>query len=54
MSGLPRRALRILLALPAVGFLVTGLRFAVAPTEAAKALAMRVGRISCFFGPTDI
>ena len=40
MSGLPRRVLRILLALPAVGFLVTGLRFAVAPADAAKALAM--------------
>ena len=34
------KAVRIFLLLPAVGFLVTGLRFAVAPTSAAKGLAM--------------
>jgi hypothetical protein len=35
-----KRALRIFLVLPAIGFLVTGLRFAVAPAGAAKGLAM--------------
>lgn len=35
-----KRVLRIVLALPAIGFLVTGLRFAVAPAGAAKGLAM--------------
>ncbi len=35
-----KRALRIFLFLPAIGFLVTGLRFAVAPAGAAKGLAM--------------
>jgi len=40
VSSVLARALRILLVLPAVGFLVTGLRFAVAPAGAAKGLAM--------------
>lgn len=40
MSSVLARALRIFLVLPAVGFLVTGLRFAVAPAGAAKGLAM--------------
>ena len=40
MSNLLERALRIFLVLPAIGFLVTGLRFAVAPAGAAKGLAM--------------
>jgi hypothetical protein len=35
-----KRALHIFLVLPAIGFLVTGLRFAVAPAGAAKGLAM--------------
>jgi hypothetical protein len=34
------RVLRVALALPAIGFLVTGLRFAVAPAGAAKGLEM--------------
>ena len=34
------KILRVFLILPAVGFLVTGLRFAVAPASAAKGLAM--------------
>jgi hypothetical protein len=40
VSSVLKRALRIFLFLPAVGFLVTGLRFAVAPAGAAKGLAM--------------
>jgi hypothetical protein len=32
--------LRVVLALPAIGFLVTGLRFAVAPAGAAQGLAL--------------
>ena len=40
MSIALKRALRVVLALPAIGFLVTGLRFAVAPAGAAKGLAM--------------
>ena len=40
MSNVLERALRIFLFLPAIGFLVTGLRFAVAPAGAAKGLAM--------------
>lgn len=40
MSRVLERALRIFLVLPAIGFLVTGLRFAVAPAGAAKELAM--------------
>jgi hypothetical protein len=40
VSSVLARALRIFLVLPAVGFLVTGLRFAVAPAGAAKGLAM--------------
>lgn len=40
MSKVLERALRIFLVLPAIGFLVTGLRFAVAPAGAAKGLAM--------------
>ena len=40
MSRVLKRALRIFLVLPAIGFLVTGLRFAVAPAGAAKGLAM--------------
>jgi hypothetical protein len=40
MSGVLKRVLRILLVLPAIGFVVTGLRFAVAPAGAAKGLAM--------------
>jgi hypothetical protein len=35
-----KRVLRVVLALPAIGFLVTGLRFAVAPAGAAKGLAL--------------
>ncbi len=35
-----KRVLRIALALPAIGFLITGLRFAVAPAGAAKGLGM--------------
>jgi len=35
-----KRVLRVVLVLPAIGFLVTGLRFAVAPAGAAKGLAM--------------
>jgi hypothetical protein len=55
MSG----ALRILLVLPAIGFVVTGLRFAVAPAGAAKGLAMplldgaarssQIGDLGAFF-----
>lgn len=40
MSGVPKKFLRIFLCLPAIGFLVTGLRFAVAPAGAVKGLAM--------------
>jgi len=40
VSRVLKRALRIFLVLPAIGFLVTGLRFAVAPAGAAKGLAM--------------
>lgn len=40
MSRVLKRALRVFLVLPAVGFLVTGLRFAVAPAGAVKGLAM--------------
>lgn len=40
MSRLLKRALRVALFLPAIGFLVTGLRFAVAPAGAAQGLAM--------------
>jgi len=40
MNTLMNKALRIFLVLPAIGFLVTGLRFAVAPASAAKGLAM--------------
>lgn len=40
MSDLLKRALAFVLVLPAIGFLVTGLRFAVAPAGAAKGLAM--------------
>lgn len=40
MRPVLRRALRAFLIVPAVGFLITGLRFAVAPAGAAKALAM--------------
>jgi hypothetical protein len=40
MSGVLPKVLRILLVLPAIGFLVIGLRFAVAPAGAAKGLAM--------------
>lgn len=40
MSTALKRVLRVVLALPAIGFLVTGLRFAVAPAGAAKGLAM--------------
>ncbi len=40
MSKVLKRALRGFLFLPAIGFLVTGLRFAVAPAGAAKGLAM--------------
>ncbi len=40
MSGVLLRALRIFLVLPGIGFLVTGLRFAVSPAGAAKGLAM--------------
>ena len=40
MTRVLRRTLRVFLILPAVGFLVTGLRFAVAPAGAAKGLAM--------------
>ena len=36
MSTALKRALRVVLALPAIGFVVTGLRFAVAPAGAAK------------------
>jgi hypothetical protein len=35
-----KRVLRVVLFLPAIGFLVTGLRFAVAPAGAVKGLAM--------------
>jgi hypothetical protein len=40
VSRVLKRALHIFLVLPAIGFLVTGLRFAVAPAGAAKGLAM--------------
>ncbi len=40
MNAALKMALRIFLALPAIGFVVTGLRFAVAPAGAAKGLAM--------------
>ena len=40
MNAVLKKALRIFLVLPAIGFLVTGLRFAVAPASAAKGLAM--------------
>jgi hypothetical protein len=40
MSAALKKALRIFLALPAIGFVITGLRFAVAPAGAAKGLAM--------------
>jgi hypothetical protein len=40
MSGMLKTALRIFLALPAIGFVVTGLRFAVAPAGAVQGLAM--------------
>lgn len=40
MRRVLRRALRAFLIVPAVGFLIMGLRFAVAPAGAAKALAM--------------
>lgn len=40
MSHVPKMVLRVFLFLSAVGFLVTGLRFAVAPAGAAKGLAM--------------
>ncbi len=40
MSTILKKALRIFLFLPAIGFLVTGLRFAVEPAGAAKGLAM--------------
>ena len=40
MSRVLKRALHIFLILPTIGFLVTGLRFAVAPAGAAKGLAM--------------
>ena len=40
MNAVLKKALRIFLALPAIGFVVTGLRFAVAPAGAVKGLAM--------------
>ena len=40
MRGVLKRALSVVLFFPGVGFLVTGLRFAVAPAGAAKGLAM--------------
>ena len=40
MSGTLNRVLRVVLALPAIGFVVTGLRFAVSPAGAAKGLEM--------------
>lgn len=40
MNGAFTKILRVALALPAVAFVVTGLRFAVAPTGAAKSLEM--------------
>jgi hypothetical protein len=40
VSRVLERALRLVLVLPTIGFLVTGLRFAVAPAGAAKGLAM--------------
>lgn len=40
MSSVLKKGLRLFLCLPAIGFLVTGLRFAVAPAGAAKGLAM--------------
>jgi hypothetical protein len=40
MRAVLKKTLRILLVLPAIAFLVTGLRFATAPAGAAKGLAM--------------
>ena len=40
MSASLNRVLRVVLALPAIGFVVTGLRFAVSPAGAAKGLEM--------------
>jgi hypothetical protein len=40
MSTALKRALRVVLAIPAIGFVVTGLRFAVSPSAAAKGLEM--------------
>jgi hypothetical protein len=40
MNAALKKGLRIFLALPAIGFVVTGLRFAVAPADAVKGLAM--------------
>lgn len=40
MSRVLKRALHVFLFLPAIGFLVTGLQFAVAPAAAAKGLSM--------------
>jgi hypothetical protein len=40
MNAVLKKALRLFLVLPAIGFVVTGLRFAVAPAGAAKGLAM--------------
>lgn len=60
MSRVLKRALHAFLLLPAIGFLVTGLRFAVAPTGAAKGLAMplldgaarssQIGDVGALFG----
>ena len=60
MSRVLRRLLRGFLFLPAIGFLVTGLRFAVAPAAAAKGLAMplldgagrssQIGDVGALFG----
>jgi hypothetical protein len=40
MNAALKKALRIIVALPAIGFVVTGLRFAVAPAGAVEGLAM--------------
>ena len=40
MSAMPKRVLRVVLAPPAIGFIATGLRCAVAPAGAAKGLEM--------------
>ncbi len=40
MSGTLNGVLRVVLALPAIGFVVTGLRFVVSPAGAAKGLEM--------------